>query len=228
MEPRNRYVIRSRISEKKFRDLVWLFAMDLEATKVARLTGLNRNTVNGYFMKLRRRIAEYCERESPFGGIVEVDESYFGPKRVKGRRGRGAGSKTIVFGIFKRNGSVYTEIVPNAKKATLQGIIRGRVDEGTVIHSDGWRGYDGLVDLGYKKHHRVNHGENEFAITGTGVHINGIESFWGTAKTRLMKRRGIRKDLFYLHLKECEFRFNYRHEDTYKKLLNILRKDPLN
>ncbi|PIY63068.1 IS1595 family transposase, partial [Candidatus Uhrbacteria bacterium CG_4_10_14_0_8_um_filter_58_22] len=27
---------------------------------------------------------------------------------------------------------------------------------------------------------------------------------------------------------ECEFRFNYRHEDTYKKLLNILRKDPLN
>jgi len=35
------------------------------------------------------------------------DESFFGPRRVRGKRGRGAGGKTIVFGIFKRNGSVY-------------------------------------------------------------------------------------------------------------------------
>lgn len=59
-------------------------------------------------MEIRKRIAEHCEQESPLGGVVEVDESYFGPKRIKGKRGRGAGSKTIVFGIFKRNGNVYT------------------------------------------------------------------------------------------------------------------------
>lgn len=85
--------------------------MDLEANKVAELTHLNRNTVNRYFMEIRCRIATFCEQESPLSGVVEVDESYFGPKRIKGKRGRGAGSKTIVFGIFKRDGKFYTEIV---------------------------------------------------------------------------------------------------------------------
>lgn len=31
------------------------------------------------------------------------------------------------------------------------------------INTDGWRGYDGLVDIGFDKHLRVNHGDNEFA-----------------------------------------------------------------
>ena len=61
MEPRNKYVQRSRISEKKFRQLLRLFVLDLEATKVMELTGLNRNTVNRYFMEMRKRIAQVCE-----------------------------------------------------------------------------------------------------------------------------------------------------------------------
>ena len=124
-----------------------------------------------------------CEAESPVQGEVEVDESYFGARRVKGVRGRGAKGKTIVFGLFKREGRVYTEIVPDCSKITLQGIIRGRVKFESIIHSDGWRGYDGLVDLGYQKHFRVEHGNNEFANKNS--HINGIESFWAFAKTRL-------------------------------------------
>ncbi len=51
------------------------------------------------------------------------------------------------------------------------------------------------------------HGDNEFAKDGS-QHINGIESFWGYAKTRLARFRGILKSTFYYHLKECEFRFN--------------------
>ena len=62
--------------------------------------------------------------------------------------------KTIVFGLLKRQGKVYTEIVPNYSKATLQGIIRGHGESATVIHSDGWHGYDGLVDMGFDKHFR--------------------------------------------------------------------------
>ena len=84
-----------------------------------------------------------------------MDESYFGPRRVKGKRGRGAGDKTIVFGLYKRNGKVYTEIVPGAADHTLQRIIRGHANIDSVIHSEGWRGYDGLVYLGYEKHFRV-------------------------------------------------------------------------
>jgi transposase len=198
----NRYVHHAHLSTYQFRRLLRLFVMNLEATKVADLTALNRNTVNRYFLAIRQRIVQVCEQEAPLRGTIEVDESYFGPRRVKGKRGRGAGCKTIVFGIFKRTGKVYTEIVPDATKRTLQGIVHGKVDSHSIIHSDSWRG-DGLVDMGYREHHRVHHGDNVFARE-RGIHINGIESFWGTAKTRLAKRRGIRPHLFYLHLKECE------------------------
>lgn len=226
MASKNKYSLRSKISEAKIRQIVRLFTVDLNASQIAAVTGLNRNTINRYLTALRERIALFCEMESPINGVVEVDESYFGARRVKGLRGRGARGKTIVFGLFKRNGRVYTEIVPDCSKRTLQGIIRGRVELESVIHSDGWRGYDGLVDLGYQKHFRVEHGSNDFANEHS--HINGIESFWAYAKTRLVQFRGLQKHTFYFHLKECEFRFNHRHEDLYKMLLKMLREKPLN
>ena len=77
---------------------------------------------------------------------------------------------------MKRDGRVYTEIVPNGTKATPQAVIQGHIAPDTVISSDGWRGYDGLVDIGFDKHFRVNHSANEFARGK--CHINLIESFW--------------------------------------------------
>ncbi len=226
MQKLNRYYRRSRITEWKFRLLLRYFALDLPASDVAELTSLTHKTVNTIFLKIRRRLAQDCERRSPLSaGEIEVDESYFGARRVRGKRGRGASGKTIVFGLLKREGKVYTEIVPDCKKATLQAIIRGRVAPEAVIHSDGWRGYDGLVDVGYSKHFRVEHGANEFS-RGT-QHINGIESFWSFAKRRLQKFNGISAHTFYLHLKECEWRFNNRSKNLYAELLKLLRNYPL-
>ena len=198
---------------------------DLDAGQIAELANLNRNTVNRYLKAIRERIAEYCEEVSPVTGEVEVDESFFGARHVKGKRGRGAYGKTIVFGLYKRNGEVYTEIVPDCSSLTLQGIIRGHIEPGSVIHSDGWRGYNGLVDVGYEKHFRVDHLHDEF-VRGH-AHINGIEGFWGFSKTRLTRFKGLPKNTFYLHLKECEFRFNYKDQNLYKILLKILRKRAL-
>ncbi len=221
----NKYAKRAKISESKIRQILHLFSIDLNAIQISQLTGLNRNTVNRYLKAIRIRLAQICEEQSPFYGEVEIDESYFGARRIKGQRGRGARGKTTVFGIFKRNGKVYTEIVPDCKRKTLQAVIRGLVSLDSVIHSDGWRGYHGLVDLGYKKHFRVNHLENEFSNSQS--HINGIESFWAYAKTRLMKFRGMNPATFYLHLKETEFRFNHRNENIYKLLLKKLKLKPL-
>jgi transposase len=185
------------------RQLVRHFALDLTASHAAQLTGLSRRSVTSIFLKIRERIVEECQRALPFSACeVEVDESYFGARRVRGKRGRGASGKTIVFGIFKRKGCVYTEIVPDCKKATLQAIIRGHLSVDAAINSDGWRGYDGLVDVGYSKHFRVNHNDNEF-VQGT-PHVNRIESFWSYAKRRWQKFNGVTNRTFYLHLKECE------------------------
>ena len=225
MVNKNRYYRRSRIAEKKFRQLIRCFVMDFTATDTAEMTGVSVRSVNNIYLKLRARLAESCELASPLQGAVEVDESYFGARRVRGKRGRGAYGKTIVFGVLKREGKVYTEIVPDCSKPTLQGIIRGHVEVSTVIHSDGWRGYDGLVDIGFDKHFRVNHGNNEFASGER--HINGIESFWSYAKRRLAKFNGVAKHTFYLHLKETEFRFNHRAVNMYLEILKLLRLNPL-
>ena len=221
----NKYYRSAKIGEAKFREVLRCFGEDLTASSTARMTGVTVRSVNDIFIRLRRRLAAISNCKSSLSGIIEVDESYFGPHRVKGKRGRGAGDKTIVFGILKRGDEVWTQIVPNAKKRTLQRLIRGKVSLDSVIHSDGWVGYDGLVDVGFAKHLRVRHADNEFAIKEN--HINGIESFWGYAKHRLARFKGIRQEKFFLHLKETEFRFNHRKDNLYKLMLRILREDPL-
>lgn len=190
------------------------FAADLGATQTAVLANLNRNTVNDWFTTFRVWIAEYQEEQTAqSAGEFELDESYFGGIKKKThaeerrKRGRGVENKIPVFGIKKRDdGSVYTQIIQNASKATLFPIIKKLINkDDSVIYTDKFRTYDGLVFDGYK-HYRINHSKRY--SNRKGVHINGIENFWSFAKLRLAKFRGLNRKNFYLHLKECEFRYN--------------------
>jgi len=203
-------LLHKRLSTFKIRNVISTFCADVNASKAALLLDINRNTINKYYNEFRRAIYAHQMKEfKKIFGEAEIDESYFGAKRKRGYRGklkRGRGTmKQPVFGILKRNGHVYTEIIPNCKKAVLQPIIQGKIDNSAAIYSDGWRGYDGLVAVGYDKHYRVNHGDNEFS-KGNGVHINGIENFWSFTKRRLSKFNGVKKN-FALHLKESEWRY---------------------
>ncbi len=223
---KNKYIIRSRISEAKFRQILKLFCYDIEAKKVSELTGVSRPTINKLFDKIREVIAKNCQENSILlSGEIELDESYFGAKRVRGKRGRGASGKTPVFGMLKRKGKVYTQIIKNCSIAEILPIIEDKASKESVIYTDGFKTYDGLVDFGYKKHYRIKHSQNKFA-NGKN-HINGIENFWGLCKVRLSKFRGVHKHKFYLHLKECEFRFNNRDKNLYLYLLKIIKNNPL-
>ena len=186
------------------------FCEDITASKTAILLGINRNTINRYFNLFREKIAASAmEAGGLFSGEIECDESYFGARRIRGKRGRGAAGKTPVFGLLKRDGNVYVEIVDNCSKQSLMPIIQGKILEGSTVYTDGWKAYDGLILNGYD-HYRVFHSHNEFARGKS--HVNGIESFWSFTKRRLAKFNGLTDDKFFLHLKECEFRFNYRHQ----------------
>ena len=185
--------------------------MDLTATATSELLKLNRKTVNNYFTEFRELILEdSIQKHQKELGIFELDESYFGAKRVRGKRGRGAAGKTPVFGVLKREGKVFVRIVPRCSREELLPIIQGKILEGSTIHTDGWKAYDGLILNGYT-HYRVFHHENEF-VRGKS-HVNGIESFWSFAKRRLAKFNGLTDEKFILHLKECECRFNLRNEN---------------
>lgn len=212
----------SKISKIKQGRILRCFCEDLNATKTANLVSVNLNTVDKYFTFFREKILRFSIAESErFGGEIEVDESYFGAKRVRGKRGRGAAGKTPVFGLLKRDGKVFVTIVKNCSREELMPVIEGKVLEGSTIHSDGWRAYDGLILNGYD-HYRVHHSKNEF-VRGKS-HVNGIESFWSFAKRRLSKFNGLASHKFNIYLKECEFRWNYRGDDLHAKMLSILKK----
>ena len=82
MTMKNKYAKRSKISEKKFREILRYFALDLNASQITKRATLNRNTVNRYLIQIRIKIAEPCQPASPLNGEVEIDESYFGARRI--------------------------------------------------------------------------------------------------------------------------------------------------
>ena len=117
MQAETKPIKRYKISKRKFSELNKHFVWELTAVQSCKISGLNRNTINRYFNFFRFLIYQSAikERDSlQINNGVEVDESYFGLKRVRGKRGRGAGRKVVVFGLLKRNGRVYTQIIPKA------------------------------------------------------------------------------------------------------------------
>lgn len=206
---------KSRLSEYKQKRLIELFVAGSTARTAASLVGVNSKTAVYYFQRLREIIYLHNDTSEQFAGEVEVDESYFGGSR-KGKRGRGAAGKVPVFGLLKRNGKVYTVMIPDAKTKTLMPIIREKVKPDSIVYSDFWRGYNAL-DISEFKHYRINHSE---LFADKHNHINGIENFWNQAKRHLRKFNGIPREHFHLFLKECEWRFNNSDPKTQLKQLN--------
>ena len=198
--------------------LLEYFVLEVTARSAANLLGIQPNSAILFYRKVRQVIDIYLAQEASeiFNGDIEIDESYFGGVR-KGKRGRGAAGKVVVFGMLKRHGKVYTVVVENTKAATLMPVIANKIKPDSVVYTDTYRSYDAL-DVTEFHHYRINHSE---AFADKKNHINGIENFWNQAKRVLRKYNGIDKKNFPLFLKECEFRFNY---GTPVNQLKILRK----
>lgn len=110
---------RMRLNRTKVSLIVKLFAQDIPALVAAKIVLVNRKTLDRYAHHLRRILLRSALAERLAAGMengIEIDESYFGPRRVRGRRGRGAGRKIVVLGLRKRQGSVYATIIPDARQ----------------------------------------------------------------------------------------------------------------
>ena len=196
---KNPYYERSRLTTWKFRRLARYFVMDLSATNAAALTGLSRKTVTTIFLKMRRRIARECD-----GDVAQAPDG-------DALEGATAENGTL-FGVLQRKGLIRTQAVAEGTAGTS--------------HSDETpRDYEALIDVRRLKLFRVN-GSSRAADAG-GAHVSSVESFWSFAKRRLQKFNGVAQHTSYLHVKECEWRFNLRHRDLYAELLKLLRARPL-
>lgn len=210
-------VFRCRLSKKTQLELLKFFILEVTARAASNLLEIHPNSAALFYRKIRIVIKAHLDEESKelFKGQIELDESYFGGTR-KGKRGRGAAGKVAVFGMLKRQGKVYTVVVPDTSENTLIPEIVKKIKLHSIVYTDGYKSYNSLDVSGFH-HHRINHSES---FVNKKNHINGIENFWNQAKRVLRKYNGIERSAFPLFLKECEFRFNY---GTPKHQLETLR-----
>lgn len=194
---------KSRLSWNKQLRLMEHFVAGATARTAAELVGVNPKTAAFYFHRLRQIIQQATQDDSPLGGEIEIDESYFGGHR-KGKRGRGAAGKIPVFGLLKRGGKVYARAIPNLKSHTVKPILECKIVPDSIVYSDTFNSYN-VLDVAGFRHLRINHKEH---FSEEKNHINGIENFWNQAKRHLRRFNGIPKPHFPLFLSECEWRFN--------------------
>ena len=182
---------------------------------------VSRPTINQLLLKLRIGVAQVCDASSSFSGEVEVDESYFGARRVRGRRVVEQAVKRLSSGSrnSKEKSTPRSSQMPPKSSCRLRSWARYPSTVSST-RTAGWA-IVGWWTRGTIKHFRVHHGKNEFARGD--CHINGIESFRSYAKRRLAKFNSVPRQTFHLHLKECEFRFNHREENLSDRILTLLR-----
>ncbi|MBI5035775.1 IS1595 family transposase [Candidatus Micrarchaeota archaeon] len=180
--------------------LLHQFVLGTPAFRIHRETGLNIQTVERVFRIFRRAIYEDSLSElQKLRGKIEMDETMFGGYQP-GKRGWGAEGKTIVFGIYKRNGKVVVFPVPNRQAETLKPLIEQHTRKGSVYLTDDYKGYAWVEARG--KHVTVIKARGKPLVH----HINGIEGFWSYAKTWLYHYRGVPRKYFHWYLKEIEWR----------------------
>lgn len=192
----------------------WFYAMYLfttsrhgvSAKELQRQLGVTYKTAWRMGHEIRKYMAE-VDGTPPMGGHVEIDETFIGGKnRGEGRANKLKG-KSIVFGIVEREGNLFTAVVPNVKRVTLEPMVRKLVTEGSTVTTDEAPAYQDLSD-GYT-HGVVNHSADEW-VRGKH-HTNSIESFWGLLK-RSIRSTHISVSAKYLpsYLGEFEYRHNMR------------------
>ena len=210
---------------------LWFYAIHLFTTTRHGVSGKELQRALGVTYKCAYRmgcqIREHMamvDGESPLSGHVEIDETMIGGKR-KGKRGRGAEGKTILFGMMERDGDVMTHVVQNVRRNTLQPIIKANVETGSTVNTDELKSYTKLGEHGYQ-HETVNHSAGEYVNGNT--HVNSIEGYWAHLKKSINSTHiHVSKKKLELYAKEFEYRFNSRKnpEKMFPELISTFVQD---
>lgn len=186
--------------------------MDLNSEKIASLTGLNRNTINRYLVRIRERIYTVCVGQSPF-----IHHQF--------TRDQEMDSPAPIFGLIEDGTKVRTDLIPVLSTARLRQCLRSNGNGNSLCLPERWACYDGIVDMESKRLYGLAAFEDAHDSTLACGRV--IQDFLGFIEKRMIHIHHSVLDHFGLHLKECEFRFNHREEDIYQLLLKMFREKPM-
>lgn len=212
----SKYVINSRLSDAKIRQLFRCFCQEQAAVETASAGKVDRSTADRLFAAVRRRLSEITASCSPYPSQrVELNPEYFS--------GGGGATRTacMAFGLVAREGSVYFQTVSNCTFQQLCQVVEERVGARTTARVEGMMTYECIADRGF--------GERQFFRCDANDECQRamINEFCDITRKRHWRCSGIPDDAFELHARECEFRFNNQNLDIYAWLLEELRSRPL-
>ena len=144
----------SRVPLRKWFLAMWLVCTQktgLSAKDLQRELGLG-SYKTAWLMLQKLRQAMVRVGRDQLVGTVEVDETYVGGVE-EGVRGRELVRKALVVIAVelegRKMGRIRLRHIPDASTRTLVGFITDCVENGSLIHTDGWKGYTGLKEAGY-------------------------------------------------------------------------------
>lgn len=215
----------SRVPLKSWFLAMWMACTQktgLSASNLQRELGLGSYKTAWLMLQKLRQAMVRIGREL-LNGTVEVDETYVGGNE-ENVRGRELVKKALVVIAVevdgRKLGRVRLSHIPDASGASLVGFVTDCVEKGSLVHTDGWRGYNGLGHMGYQ--HRVTHttGDKELAVD-IFQHVHLISSL---LKRWLGATHQGKVGLKHLqrYLDEFTFRFNRRKSRHVGKIFHRL------
>jgi transposase-like protein len=184
----------------------------VSAKTLQRLLGFG-SYQTAWTMLHRFRKAMVRPNRDKLGGEVEVDETLVGGEEHGGKRGRGAGRKSLVVVAIevrspKGFGRVRMRCIPDASSASLAPFVCDVVEPGATVLTDGWSGYNDLAMHGFIHRKTIlSHSGDPAHIAMPGVHrICALLKRWllGT------HQGAVESDHLQGYLDEFAFRFNRR------------------
>ena len=173
----------------------------------------------------------YAQCDTPaLQGEVEMDEMYLGgretnkheSKKTEGTQGRSTKTKTPVFGMVERGGSVRAIKVENTQAKTLMPIIKQFVADNAVVFTDELSAYNELADEGYV-HGIIRHGDKQYS--DGRVSTNTIEGFWGHFKRMVFGTyHFVSKAYLQRYIDEAVYRYNTKEMDESARFAHMFRK----
>jgi transposase-like protein len=198
---------------------VWFLAMwyvtnqkfGASALGLQRVLGFGSyQTAWAWLHKMRRAMIRPGREK--LSGLVEVDETYVGGLE-EGAHGRQTEKKAIVAVAVEIHpsrgfGRVRLGRVPDVSGRSLMSFVRSAIEPGSVVHTDGWKGYDELPQWGYVREKTILSASADPAhVVMPGVHrVVALLKRWllGTHQGAVSARH-----LDY-YLDEYTFRLNRR------------------
>lgn len=177
---------------------------------LTRLLSISYGTALRMSHKIRSAMAAR-DADYQLGGLIELDDAYFGGKKVRGKRGRGSGKKTpVLVGVQlnENNRPQYAHMsaVDDLSEQSISEVSKERIKKGSAIRTDAYRSYQRLGDYGYH-HEAIKIGFPENArkfLPWVHILISNAKSL------QIGTHKGVSNKHLQKYLSEFCYRFNRR------------------